>query len=112
MVVAGGVIPDIIPDNSPQAEVVREYQKEFVLRYKTPVSMFGGQAHDALWIVAKAIEAARSDKREDVRNAIERTTNFVGFQGIISYSSESHRGPTTESLWLVDIKDGRMVLAH
>ncbi len=74
--------------------------------YKSPVSGFGGYAWDAMGIIANALKESGAD-RAKLRDAIEKTTDYVGVSGIFTMTPEDHNGLTKSAFVMVVIEDGK-----
>ena len=63
---------------------------------------------DALHLVAKAIENAKGD-RSKMREGFEQLSKYELASGTYTYSAQSHEGLGIDSVWIVQVRDGRMV---
>jgi branched-chain amino acid transport system substrate-binding protein len=61
-------------------------------------------------IVANAMKQAGT-QADDLRSAIERTTGYVGVSGVYNLTPEDHNGLDVDSMVVVQVKDGRFVMA-
>lgn len=99
-----------LPDNDPQKAVIREFVHLYNDVYKYdkqfPINTHSGYAWDAIYIVANAMKKAGTDPAK-LRDAIEQTKGYVGVSGIYSLTPEDHNGLGTDSMILVQIKDGK-----
>ena len=103
------IVADLLPDRHPQKPVVMAYKKAYETKYGEEVSTFGGHAHDALMILARAIREGGYD-REKVRASIEHIRGFVGTAGIFSFSPTDHNGLDIESFVMLTVKNGKFAL--
>lgn len=103
------LVAENLPDSDPQKAVLTDYAAKFEARYG-PRNTFGGHAWDALKIVLAAIEKA-GDDRAKIRDEIEKTQNFVGISGVFNMSPSDHNGLDLDSMVMVEISDGKWVLA-
>ncbi|MCX5814836.1 MAG: ABC transporter substrate-binding protein [Proteobacteria bacterium] len=78
-----------LPDGDRQKPVIVRYQSDFLKKYGQKPIMFGANAYDAIHILVAALEKAGPDKNK-IRDAIEKTTNYIGVGGIFNYSSTNH----------------------
>ncbi len=103
------IVADQLPDSDPQKAINKELEQRFVAKFgKKPLG--GAQfARDAIGILANALKVAGAD-RAKIRDAIEKTTNFVGATAIYNYSPNDHEGITKEAMAILDIKDNKFVL--
>lgn len=108
------MVVDQLPDDDPQKGVI----KEFIRLYKDvyhydkdfPINTHSGYAWDAITIVAHAIKKAGTDPKA-LRNAIEATKGYVGISGTYNITPEDHNGLEVDSMVIVQVKNGRFVLA-
>jgi branched-chain amino acid transport system substrate-binding protein len=63
---------------------------------------------DAVHIYAKAIENAGGDKAK-VQQGLEQIRNLRLAGGSYTYEPNSHEGLGVDSVWIVQVKDGRMI---
>lgn len=101
------LVADILPDNHPQKKLLTEYKKNYEETYKEDVSTFGGHAYDAVLIITKALEAAKSTDREKVRDAVENLKELVGTAGTFTFSAEDHTGLDLSAFEMLTVKDGK-----
>jgi branched-chain amino acid transport system substrate-binding protein len=102
-----------LPDTDPQKKVIQEfihlYQDVFHYDRQFPINTHSGYAWDAIYIVANAMKKAGADN-EKLRDAIEKTTGYVGVSGIYNITPEDHNGLGTDSMVLVQISEGQWKL--
>ncbi|NCD24894.1 MAG: ABC transporter substrate-binding protein [Deltaproteobacteria bacterium] len=108
------MVADALPDSDPQKPVIREfitlytdkgYDKQF------PINTHSGYAWDAIMLVANAIKKAGTEP-EALRAAIEGTSNYVGVSGTYNLTAEDHNGLDVDSMVMVQVKDGKFVMAE
>ncbi len=93
---------------------IEAYQKRFnVDRMPSPVS--AAQCYDAIYLLAAAIEQAKSTNGEKILEALENLQKRV--EGVVTtydhpFSSEDHEAISADIPVLGVIKNGRVVLAH
>ncbi|EHQ51608.1 MULTISPECIES: ABC transporter substrate-binding protein [Ectothiorhodospira] len=104
------LVPDALPDDDPQKQVVQDYKAAYEARWNLSVSTFGGYAYDALMLAVAAIEAAGTTEPEAVRSALEQIQGHVGVTGIFNMSPDDHNGLAPESFRLLEVRDGQWVL--
>ncbi|VAW17785.1 Branched-chain amino acid ABC transporter, amino acid-binding protein (TC 3.A.1.4.1) [hydrothermal vent metagenome] len=100
------LVVDQLDDDDPQKAVAGAYKAAYEARYNEPVSTFGGHAYDGLMIAVEAIKRAGSTDKAKVRDEIEKTTNFVGADGIFTMSPENHLGLDEKSFVMVEVSGG------
>lgn len=99
------MVPDQLPEDDPQKEVVGKFVSMYEEEYG-PVSTHSGYAWDAFMIVANAINKAGVDP-EKIREAIENTKGYIGVSGIYNMSEEDHCGLGVDSLVMVTVENGK-----
>lgn len=107
------VIASLLEDSNPIKKIALGYIKNYEGTYNAPVSTFGGYAYDALNLVVEAMKTANSAKSQDIRDALENTTNYVGLNGIFNMSKTDHLGLSLDSgIKMLVIKNGTWALAE
>ena len=104
------LIVNELPDDHPQKKVLAEFKKDYETKYKEDVSTFGGHAYDAILIVVKGIETAKSTDRAKVRDAIENLKGLVGTAGIFNFSPQDHNGLALDAFEMLTVKDGKFAI--
>ena len=106
--------PDLLAEGAPQKEAVDEYIARYTAAYNEPVTTFGGYAYDAFHILVDAIEEADSTEPAKVREALERTADYLGVTGVFNMNAEDHLGLDPSAFIMVEIRDGKwaVVDAH
>jgi branched-chain amino acid transport system substrate-binding protein len=103
-----------LPDKDPQKKVIQEFVKLYKDQYKYdkqfPINTHSGYAWDAIYIVANAMKKAGTDPKA-LRAAIEGTKGYVGVSGIYNLTPEDHNGLDVDSMVMVQVKNGKFVLA-
>jgi branched-chain amino acid transport system substrate-binding protein len=109
------MIANSLPDSDPQKKVITEfvhlYQDVYKFDKQFPINTHSGYAWDAIMIVANAMKKAGTDPRA-LRAAIEETKGYVGISGIYNLTPEDHNGLGVDSMVMVQVKDGKFVLAE
>lgn len=100
------IVVDALPDSHPQKKVASAYKAMYTSKTGDSVSTFGGHAYDGLMIVIEAIKRAGSTDKEAVRAEIEKTSNYIGVDGIYNMSPNDHMGLNEESLVMVEVSNG------
>jgi branched-chain amino acid transport system substrate-binding protein len=103
------VVAEALPEKHPQKPVVAAYKKGYERRYGEDVSTFGGHAHDALLILARAVREAGLD-RTKVRAAIENMKGFVGTAGVFNFTPADHNGLALDAFEMLTVKDGKFAV--
>lgn len=78
-------IADFNPDANPAA---RAYASAYRARYKLEPDVYSSWAFDAMKVIATALNAARSDKAEDIRKAIVAIKGWKGVEGTYNFDDK------------------------
>lgn len=108
------MVAEALPDSDPQKPVILEFiklYKEKGYDKQFPINTHSGYAWDAIMIVAGAIKKVGTEP-EGLRKEIESTKNYVGISGIYNITAEDHNGLGVDSMVIVQVKDGKFVLAE
>ena len=104
-----------LPDSDPQKKVIEEFIKLYTDEYhfdkQFPLNTHSGYAWDAIYLVTNAMKKAGTDPKK-LREAIEQTKGYVGVSGIYNLTPEDHNGLGVDSMVMVQVKDGKFVLAE
>lgn len=103
------LVADQVPADSKQKPILDSYTKLYNEKYNEAPSTFGGHAWDGFEILVNAMKTAGDDP-EKIVTAIEGTKDFVGTTGIFNMSAEDHNGLKSDSLAIIEIKDGKWTL--
>lgn len=98
-----------LPDSDPQKEVIVDFDKRMKARWDgMSAEQLSGHSFDAMWILHDAFKrAGENPTRAQLRDAIEKTKNFVGITGVYTYAPGDHEGLTKEALAFIQIKDNK-----
>jgi branched-chain amino acid transport system substrate-binding protein len=103
-----------LPAKDPQKPVIKEfinlYKNVYHVDKKFPLNTHSGYAWDAIYIVTNAMKKAGTDPKA-LRKAIEDTKGYVGVSGIYNITPEDHNGLGVDSMVIVQVKNGKFVLA-
>jgi len=91
-----------------QADVIKTFTADYKAKYGENPNSFAGHAYDAINILANALKEAGSNN-EKLRDAIEKTKDFVGISGIFTYGADNHDGTTSSDMIMVEVKDGKWI---
>ena len=108
------MVVDALPDSDPQKPVIQEFIRLYTNVYgydkQFPINTHSGYAWDAIMIVANAMKQAGTSAG-DLRAAIEQTKGYVGVSGVYNITPEDHNGLDVDSMVIVQVKDGKFVMA-
>ncbi len=103
-----------LPDTDAQKKVIQNFIHLYTDVYhfdkQFPINTHSGYAWDAISIVANAMRKAGTDPKA-LRAAIEETKGYVGVSGIYTLSPEDHNGLGPDSMVIIQVKDGKFVMA-
>jgi len=100
------VVVDALPASHKQKKVASAYKKMYESKTGSEISSFGGHAYDGLMIAIEAIKRAGSTDKAAVRTEIEKTSNFIGVDGIYTMSPTDHLGLDEASFVMVEVSGG------
>ncbi len=103
-----------LPDNDPQKPVIQEFIKLYTQNgydKQFPINTHSGYAWDAIMIIANAMKKVGTAP-EALRAEIENTKNYIGISGTYNLTAEDHNGLNTSSMVMVQVKNGKFVLAE
>ena len=104
------LVADALPATNPQKTLLLKYKKDYETKYKEDVSTFGGHAYDAVALLQQAIEAAPDLDKAKVRDALEKTSGFVGTAGIFKMQSTDHTGLDANAFEMLTVKGGKFAV--
>lgn len=107
------MVVDELPDADPQKKVIQEFVKLYKAKgydKQFPINTHSGYAWDAIMLVANAMKKVGTEP-EALRKAIESTKGYVGVSGIYNLTAEDHNGLDVDSMVIVEVKNGKFVLA-
>lgn len=108
------MVADQLPDSDPQKPVIQEFVKLYKEKgydKQFPINTHSGYAWDAIELIVRGIEKAGTDP-EALRKAIEETKGYVGISGTYNLTPEDHNGLSVDSMVMVQVKDGKFVMAE
>lgn len=103
-----------LPDTDPQKKVIQEFVKLYKAKgydQQFPINTHSGYAWDAIMLVANAMKKVGTEP-EALRKAIEGTKGYVGVSGVYNLTAEDHNGLGVDSMVMVEVKNGKFVLAR
>jgi len=108
------MVANELADNDPQKKVIQDFIKLYqdVYHYdkEFPINTHSGYAWDAIYIVTNGMKKAGTDPKA-LRNAIEQIRGYVGVSGIYNLTPQDHNGLGVDSMVIVEVKDGKFVIA-
>jgi branched-chain amino acid transport system substrate-binding protein len=87
---------------------VQEYRGQYKAMFGKDMEVNSIMAHDALLTLKAAIEKAKTDNSDAIRDALEQTKGIKGFTGTISIDPATHN-PVGKAASIITIKDGKFV---
>ncbi len=100
-----------LPDSDRQKAVVLDFVDAFQKRQIGSLGTHSGYAWDAVQITFKALEKAGPNPAA-LRDAIEKTTDYVGVSGIYNMTPTDHCGLGVDSLIMVTVDNGQWKLVE
>ncbi|PLX82336.1 MAG: ABC transporter substrate-binding protein [Desulfuromonas sp.] len=108
------MVVEELADSDPQKPVIREFVRLYSEVYgydkQFPINTHSGYAWDAITIVANAMKKAGTEAKA-LRAAIEQTKGYVGVSGVYNLTAEDHNGLGLDSMVMLEVRDGKFVLA-
>jgi branched-chain amino acid transport system substrate-binding protein len=108
------MVADELPDKDPQKKVIQHfihfYKDVYHYDKQFPLNTHSGYAWDAITIVANAMRKDGSNPKA-LRTAIESTRGYVGISGIYNLSPKDHNGLGPDSMVIIQVKNGKFVMA-
>jgi branched-chain amino acid transport system substrate-binding protein len=105
------LVANELPKSDPQRTLLLKYKKDYELKcHGEECSTFGGHAYDAMTILVKGIEKAKSTNEEAVRSAIENLKGVVGTGGIFNFSPQDHNGLSIDAFEMLTVKNGKFAI--
>lgn len=110
------VLPEIA-DSNPSKSVATRYINDYQKLYGEPPATFGANVYDAGLLLQNAIpQAAKVGKpgskefRAALRDALEKTKELVGTQGVYNMTPQDHSGFDARGRELITVKEGQFRL--
>jgi branched-chain amino acid transport system substrate-binding protein len=101
------LVPDAYGQGTPAFNVATQFKDEYTKKYGTPPDTFAGHAYDAFYIIVNAAKGITGELTPTaLRDAIEKTSGFVGIGGTFNYSPTDHNGMTEGDLVTYEVKSG------
>ncbi len=103
-----------VPSTPKRAEFIKSYQQAYKIeRMPSPVS--AAQGYDSVYLLAAAIEQAKSTDGRKIKDALENLNTKV--EGVVTvydkpYSKADHEAITANIPVFGEVKDGKVVPAH
>jgi branched-chain amino acid transport system substrate-binding protein len=101
---------DQIPQGDPQFEALQTFGAAYTEAHGA-ASGFAGYTWDGLGLLQAAMERPGSTEPAAVAQALVDLEPYAGAAGVFDFTPEDHLGLQTDSLIIVEVKDGRFALA-
>lgn len=99
-----------LPDSDPLKKRILAMTERFKQRFNRAPNQYVAQTYDGIMLAAKSLEAGKGDKTK-VAAELEKTKNFPGMGGMLSFSPEQHSGLSKSDIVLLGFKNGNFYLA-
>jgi len=107
------LMPEAYGEGTDGFEVATSFVDDYTEAYGEAPSTFAGHAYDGLYLVVEAMKTLDEGfTSEDLRDAIEATSGFVGIGGTFSFSAEDHNGLVENDLVLYKVVGGEWTLVE
>lgn len=88
-----------------RAEVVQKFVVAYKAKYNEMPNSLAALSYDGIYILARAIEAAKSSEPSKIRDALAHTQNFQGVTGLITIDAQRN---ANKSATILQIKDHKV----
>ncbi len=103
--------PNSLSDSDPCKKVIMEFNRKHLERYNEPANYYSAELGDAIALVEQGLRVVGSANPQKLRDAIEKTKNFPGMQGIYHFSPADHYGTRASDMILLTVKTGKWEVA-
>jgi branched-chain amino acid transport system substrate-binding protein len=103
-------VQDQLPAKDPQKKMMDAFSADFSKAYGAPPTSHTSYAYDAFQLLANALAKGGGASRAALRNAIERTKDLRGMQGIFTMSPSDHLGIQNGGYVLSVVENGKLKL--
>ena len=111
---AGKVLaPETYGAGTPSYDAATGFVERYTAAYGVAPDHFAGHAYDGLYLVVEAL--TRLDEGftpANLRDEIEKTSDFPGIGGVFTFSATDHNGMTADDIVMYRIEGGSWVLAE
>ncbi len=105
------VVSSYLDNSDPQKAVIVDFDKRMKARWNVSAEQLASHAYDGVWILYNAFKrAGENPNRAQLRDAIEKTKNYIGCTGIYNYSPTDHQGLTKTSFAFVKIQNNKFTM--
>lgn len=111
------LVLDEIPDDNPSKAVAADYIAAYEKLHGAKPATFGANVYDAGLLLQAAIPAAAAKGepgtpafRAALRDALEKTTELVGTQGVYNMTPQDHSGFDERGREMITVKNGTWTL--
>lgn len=104
------LVADLLPSSDSQKALLQKYNNDYKAKYNEDASTFGGHAYDAILLLTKAIETAKSSDPVKIAAALEKISNLPGTAGVFTMSTTDHNGLGMDSITMLTVKNGKFAL--
>lgn len=99
------LVTKLLSADDPQKTILEKYEADYMAKWQSNVSGFGGYAYDAMNMLASALKGSGGDKTK-IRAALESTQKYVGVTGEFNFSAADHNGLSPDAFVMVEINGG------
>jgi branched-chain amino acid transport system substrate-binding protein len=105
-----------LPDAYPQKRLMKEFAGAFQKRFKKEADIYAVVAYDAARVTAEGMRQVKPEGPKDspkLRDAMELIKNFPAvYGGTYTFSKEEHRGIKKDAAVMIQVKNGKFVMAN
>ena len=102
------LVADLLPANDRQKKSLQLFVMDYKKHFKAEGDHFAGHAWDAAMLLKEAIEKGGNNP-SDIRDQLEKISNFSGIGGIFNFSARDHAGLAKDAFVLVEVRNKKWV---
>jgi branched-chain amino acid transport system substrate-binding protein len=99
-----------LPDSDPAKKLMAAFDKRMKERFNEAGTYYAGQNADGIGIIVEAIKKAGGTDPVKMRDAMEATKGYVGYNGVFNMSPKDHYGLHLYDMVNITAKGGKWVL--
>ena len=104
------VVPFQLNEDDPVRQVIVDFHKRMISRYKIGSDQISGHGYDIVWLIHDALKRCQGTvTRSAFREAMENTKDFKGCTGTYNYSPTDHDGLSKKDMVFVRIENHKFL---
>lgn len=97
-----------VPKSDPRYAAIHQFESAYLQKYGAEAGVGGGTGHDALLVLTKAIEQAKSTDPSKIVSAVQSMHNLPGVLTAYNFSATDHRGVPLSSAIPIVLQNGKL----